>query len=285
MTRVTIGLRLHLRAAMAAAMMGALLTSVPAQALEAGPLQWHGPSGPAAYAVMELRDTQPIDASALRARVAAREAYVVAGLEYHPAIGGVRLSTQALPGGRVQLRLDNMPADRATLDLLLSLSSRRAMTLVGYRVDMRQAAASFAPIADRPGAAAAPAPTPLLKPASAAAAEDPLVLARAALDAWAQAWSRRDIDAYFAAYAPGFAGRKGHASREAWMAERRERILSRESISVTVSAIEARRVDGQIEARFEQRYRSDGPVDLSRKRVRLAPVDGRWLIVQEADLP
>lgn len=280
MTGLPIGWHLRRRAAMAAAVMSAFVIGTPVRALEAGPLQWHGPAGPAAHALMELRDTLPIDASALRVRVAAREAFVVAGLDYHPAIAGVRLSTQVLPGGRVQLRLDNMPADRATLDLLLSLSSRRAMTLVGYRVDLRQAAASFAPIADRPGA-----PAPLPKPVSAAATEDPQVLARAALEAWAQAWSRRDVDAYVAAYAPGFAGRKGHASREAWLAERRERILSRQSISVTVSAIEARRVDGQIDVRFEQRYRSDGPADVSRKRVRLAPVGGLWLIVQEDELP
>lgn len=272
--------RLHRRAAMAAAVTGALVTGLPARALEAGPLQWHGPSGPAAYAVMELRDTTAIDASALRARIAAREAFAVAGLDYHPAVSEVRVSTQALPGGRVQLRLDKLPTDRTSLDLLLSLSSRRTMTLVGYRLDLRQAAASWAPVADHPGTAAAP-----LKPATAAATEDPQAVARAALDAWAQAWSRRDVEAYFAAYAPGFAGRKGHASRGAWMAERRERILSRQSISVTVSAVEARRLDGQIEAVFEQRYRSDGPADLSRKRVRLAPVDGRWLITQEADQP
>jgi hypothetical protein len=284
MTGLAIG-RLGRRVvAMAVAVVGTLAISMPAGALEAGPLQWHGPPGAAAYAVMELRDTLPIDASALRARVAAPEAYAVAGLDYHPAIAGVRLSTLALPGGRVQLRMDNLPADRSWLDLLLSLSNRRAMTLVGYRVDVRQAAASFVPMGDRPGATA-PLPATPPKPALATADEDPQALARAALDTWAKAWSRRDVEAYFAAYAPGFAGRKGHASREAWMAERRERILSRQSISVTVSAIEARHLDGQIDVRFEQRYRSDGPVDLSRKRVRLAPFDGRWLIVQEVDLP
>lgn len=280
------GLRLRRLGAVAAAMSCGLAVGTPARALEAGPLQWHGPTGPAAYAVMELRDKLPIDAAALRARIAAREAFVVAGLDYHPGLAEVRLSTQALADGRVQLRLDRLPADRAKLDLLLSLSNRRAMTLVGYRVDGRQASASFVPIGAGAGSdlAAAVSASPS-QPAAAATADDPQALARAALEAWAQAWSRRDVEAYFAAYAPGFAGRKGHASREAWMAERRERILSRQSISVTVSAIEARQQDGQIEVRFEQRYRSDGPVDLSRKRVRLAPVGGRWLIVQEADLP
>jgi hypothetical protein len=164
------------------------------------------------------------------------------------------------------------------------------MTLVAYRIDLRQGAGAFAPLADgsritsaRATTTAASAPASSTQPA--VAAEDPQVLARAALEAWAQAWSRRDVEGYLAAYAPGFAGRKRHASREAWMAERRDRILSRQSISVTVAAIEARRVDGQIEARFEQRYRSDGPADIDRKRVRLAPVDGRWLIVQEDELP
>ena len=66
---------LHRRAAMAAAMTAALLTGLPARALEAGPLQWHGPSGPAAYAVMELRDTIPIDASALRDPYQAKDAF------------------------------------------------------------------------------------------------------------------------------------------------------------------------------------------------------------------
>lgn len=273
-----------------------VLAGPSAHALEAGPLLWHGAAGQAAYGVVELRDAGPLDASAMRVRIAAREAYTVAGLDYHPAIGNVQLSMQALSGGRVQLRLDRLPIDRATLDLLLSLSNRRSMRLVAYRIDLRQGTGSFEPLADGARTASARLPTPhasasasagapsaLLQPA--VAAQDPQALARAALEAWANAWSRRDVDAYVAAYAPGFAGRKNHASREAWIAERRERILSRQSISVSVAAIEARHQDGQIEARFEQRYRSDGPADLGRKRVRLAPIGGRWLIVQEDDLP
>lgn len=183
------------RALASIAAMLATLSAGSAQALEAGSLQWHAPRGSAASASVDLRDKGAIDPAALRARIAAREAYAVAGLDYHPAVARVQLSTQPLPGGR------------AALDLLLSLSHRRSMT-------------------------AASAPASSTQPA--VAAEDPQVLARAALEAWAQAWSRRDVEAYFAAYAPGFDGRKGHASREAWMAERRERILSRRSIGVTV---------------------------------------------------
>lgn len=267
-----------------------VLAGGPAHALEAGPLQWHGAAGQAAYGVVELRDAGPLDASAMRVRIAAPDAFAVAGLDYHPAVGNVQLSTQALSGGRVQLRLDRLPIDRTTLDLLLSLSNRRSMRLVAYRIDLRQGTGSFAPLADGARTASArasttPASAPAAVPQPAVAAQDPQALARAALEAWAQAWSRRDVDAYLAAYAPSFAGRKSHATREAWIAERRERILSRQSISVTVAAIEARHQDGQIEARFEQRYRSDGPADISRKRVRLAPIGGRWLIVQEDDLP
>lgn len=288
-------------------------TSWAAWALDAGLLRWQATAGQPPHAQIDLRRGGAIDASAVRARIAAREAYAVAGLSYHPALAEVQVSTQTLPGGQVVLRLDRLPVDRGELDLLITVSDRMSLTLAEYHLDFRQGPATVAPapagtrLAQREGTAqaagrsprtgATPAPAPALAAAaiaSAAAASrtastsapapgDAQAVASAALEAWAQAWSRRDVNAYLGAYAPAFKGRSVHASREAWMAERRERISARQQISVKIDQLKAERRGQTIVATFVQRYRSDGISDDTRKRVVLEPFDGRWLITRESD--
>lgn len=303
-----------------------------AWALDAGLLRWQAAAGQVPHAQIDLHRGGTIDASTVRARIAAREAYAVAGLSYHPALADVQVSTRTLTGGQVVLRLDRLPVDRGELDLLITVSDRMSMTLAEYHLDFRQGPATVSPapagtrLALREGAGqsagapvrpataaarptavpvAAPVPAPAPAPVSASiaaarAASAPAAATRApstpalppgdaqaiaseALQAWAQAWSRRDVDAYLASYAPAFKGRNVHPSREAWMAERRERIAARKQISVTVDGLKAQRRGHTIAATFVQRYRSDGISDNTRKRVVLEPFDGRWLITRESD--
>ncbi|NIC40988.1 L,D-transpeptidase family protein [Aquabacterium sp. A08] len=111
-------------------------------------------------------------------------------------------------------------------------------------------------------------------------AGEPPVALRQAVEAWARAWSRSDFDAYLQAYATSFKPAAG-LSREAWVQERRARIVGRTSIEVKLSQLQFD-VDGaQAVVRFRQDYRSGGLVSSTHKRLVLVLERGRWRIVSE----
>ena len=103
-----------------------------------------------------------------------------------------------------------------------------------------------------------------------------------AVTAWADAWSRQDVDAYLGAYAADFQT-PGGQSREAWENQRRDRVAAPKSISVKVEAPRARAADGgRVRVTFRQHYRSELFSGSSTKTLLLARSDdGRWRIVQE----
>ncbi|WP_374676538.1 DUF4440 domain-containing protein, partial [Ideonella sp.] len=130
--------------------------------------------------------------------------------------------------------------------------------------------------------AAAPKPGPAPAPTSAAApAPDASADVQAAVRAWAAAWARRDMAAYFAAYSTDFRG--GARSRSAWEQDRRDRIATRRHIKVEVQDLRVA-VDGdRATARFRQVYTSDALSASSRKTLQLArSAQGRWVIREES---
>lgn len=137
----------------------------------------------------------------------------------------------------------------------------------------RSASAPVAPPAVAAAPAAATAPTATTA-GDAAAVE-------AAVRAWASAWARRDMAAYFAAYAPEFSGQA--SSRKAWERDRRDRIAPRKQIKVDLQDLRVS-VDGdRATAKFKQVYASDALSATSRKTLQLVrSPSGRWVIKQEA---
>lgn len=103
---------------------------------------------------------------------------------------------------------------------------------------------------------------------------------RAALEAWAGAWSRRDMTAYVAAYVPGFKG--ASANHDTWKRERSARIAARSAIDVSLSDISLTVRGDSAVARFVQDYRSDGRSLRSRKQTVLLKVGENWLIAEES---
>jgi ketosteroid isomerase-like protein len=101
------------------------------------------------------------------------------------------------------------------------------------------------------------------------------------VNAWAKAWSAKDVDGYLAFYARDFVTPGGEARAE-WEKSRRQRIAAPKSIAV---AVDSPRVtlasDGQASVTFRQNYRSDVVKASSTKTLLLAKADGRWLIRQE----
>jgi tetratricopeptide (TPR) repeat protein len=169
---------------------------------------------------------------------------------------------------------------------LVGNSPREAAPVRIAAAETKPAAAKPAPAKAAPAKAApakAEAPKPAAPQASAsspAAAEQEEVVA--AVKAWAQAWSRKDADAYLAFYAKDFRTPKGEARGE-WEKARRQRLQAPKSISVTVEELKvARRDDARASVTFRQDYKSDFLSSRNTKTLVMVKADGgRWLIEQE----
>ncbi len=112
-----------------------------------------------------------------------------------------------------------------------------------------------------------------------AASEPAQVLA--AVQAWAQAWSKQDVDAYLACYAKDF-DPPGRESRADWEKARRARIEAPKSIAVSiVSPKVTLRGANEAAVTFRQNYRSERLKSTSRKTLEMVKSDDGWRIRKE----
>ena len=139
-------------------------------------------------------------------------------------------------------------------------------------------AAASAATATTTTTAAKPLPPAVSEPKPNDAAVEAAGVRKAVQD-WAQAWSRKQPDAYIAAYVPGFKG--AEASAAAWQAARRVRILNKKEISVVVSDMAVVVGKTQWSATFTQAYTADQLRLVSRKTLAFELRNGRWLIARE----
>jgi tetratricopeptide (TPR) repeat protein len=128
-------------------------------------------------------------------------------------------------------------------------------------------------------AAVEPAKPAAEKPASPKAGNAEIV---ETVNAWAKAWSAKDVDRYLAFYGKDFKTPGGEA-RADWEKARRQRISAPKSITVSVDAAKVNLgADGVATVTFRQGYRSDViKTATTTKTLVLAKTDGRWLIQQE----
>ncbi len=113
---------------------------------------------------------------------------------------------------------------------------------------------------------------------AAAASDDPVIVS---LNAWADAWARRDEVAYLAAYDASFVP-QGGGSRSEWEQRRRLLLGIAKNIDLKIESPSVdRETDGTATATFNQYYRSDSYRDSVVKQLRLVERDGRWLITEE----
>jgi ketosteroid isomerase-like protein len=127
----------------------------------------------------------------------------------------------------------------------------------------------------KPAKAAEPAPA--AEPAKPDAAAD---TAAQAVEAWAAAWSRRDVAAYLAAYAPSFKAPE-NMSREEWENQRKQRISRAEFIKVELSDIAVSGDAKQATVKFKQRYESNLLKSNTNKILTLEKQAGAWKITTE----
>ncbi|MFL6694005.1 MAG: tetratricopeptide repeat protein [Ramlibacter sp.] len=154
-------------------------------------------------------------------------------------------------------------------------------------------------------AAKAPAPVPAPTPAPAVVAKAPAAVApstspapvaaaalpvpaastahevESAVQAWAAAWSSKDVPGYLAAYGKDF-DPPGKQSRKAWEEERRNRILGKSKINVKVSDLAVSVAGTKATVKFRQAYSADSLNVTSRKTLDLQKVGERWTIVRES---
>ncbi|MDO9468255.1 MAG: outer membrane protein assembly factor BamE [Thiobacillus sp.] len=113
----------------------------------------------------------------------------------------------------------------------------------------------------------------------AVSADDQTVLK--AVNEWAAAWSRRDEDAYLAAYDASFVP-QGGGSRADWEKRRRLLLGVTNKIDLKVDSPSVDRSGGEgVTVTFNQFYRSDRYRDAVVKQLRMVERDGRWLIAEE----
>jgi Flp pilus assembly protein TadD/ketosteroid isomerase-like protein len=134
--------------------------------------------------------------------------------------------------------------------------------------------------------AEAPKPAPEKPAAEKPAAEKPAATdagaeVLAAVNAWAQAWSKRDADAYLSYYAKDFKT-PGKESRADWEKTRRSRIGAAKTIKVAIGSPKVT-MNGSNEATvvFQQNYQSDTFKSAGRKTLVMSKADGRWQIREE----
>ena len=101
------------------------------------------------------------------------------------------------------------------------------------------------------------------------------------MEAWAKAWSRKDVKGYLAVYARDFRV-PGGKSRASWETERRQRIEKPGAIEVGVRNIQVSINGDKATVRFRQSYKSANLDTQTGKRLEMVKRDGRWQIVQEA---
>jgi tetratricopeptide (TPR) repeat protein len=103
----------------------------------------------------------------------------------------------------------------------------------------------------------------------------------AAVRAWANAWSARDVKAYLAAYGKDF-DTPGAQSRAAWEEERRQRIANKSKISVRLDNLNISVNGSKAFAKFRQDYKANGLSVSSRKTLELQKKGDQWQIIKES---
>ena len=131
-----------------------------------------------------------------------------------------------------------------------------------------------------PAQAATPATSPKPVAVSTAVAPDADDIKSAVMN-WADAWSRKDVEAYLAHYADDFVV-PGGRSRSAWEKQRRARVGKPGRISVRLENMRIDANGSTAKVRFRQHYDSDTFDASANKALELVRQGDSWLIRREA---
>ncbi len=106
-----------------------------------------------------------------------------------------------------------------------------------------------------------------------------------AVEAWRSAWSDRDLQGYFSAYADGFRPGKRFLSHDAWVRYKRKVIGNKSFIQVRLEDIKVEQMSGDLaKVTFLQHFKADGYASDDRKSLIFEQQQGGWKIIHEAIL-
>lgn len=109
------------------------LSASDANALALGRLSVQSALGEPLRAEIDIPEINAAEADSLRAAIASPEAYKAAGLDYNPALNGLRLALQKRPDGRTVLRITgDRPVNEPFLDLVLDANWAAGRTVRDY---------------------------------------------------------------------------------------------------------------------------------------------------------
>jgi tetratricopeptide (TPR) repeat protein len=180
--------------------------------------------------------------------------------------------------GDVYAKLASQAYDKALQIDSSNAAAKNKLSLVRELVGRQAPASVVAAAPKEPAKVEKPKPA-AEKPAPPAA--DPSAEVLKAVNGWAQAWSKKDADAYLAYYAKDFKTPGGEPRAE-WEKARRTRISAPKSISVSLASPKVT-MNGADRATvsFRQNYKSEVLKSNSRKTLVLVKADGGWKIVEE----
>ncbi|KAF0812543.1 hypothetical protein IGB42_02832 [Andreprevotia sp. IGB-42] len=128
---------------------------------------------------------------------------------------------------------------------------------------------------------ATPAPAPAKVETAKAGNDSARQQVVAAVDGWAGAWGKQNVNGYLGAYSRQFKA-PGGQKFDAWAKERRDRISAPKSIDVHVSDVKIDFVDEDtVKVRFRQSYKSERLSTTTGKTLIMQKSGNRWLIIEE----
>lgn len=119
------------------------------------------------------------------------------------------------------------------------------------------------------------------KPAEAANTSAEQERIKQSVQAWARAWSQKNMSAYLSAYDSSFAP-PGGMSRKAWEKDRTDRIVYKTRIAVNLSNLQVKVSGNQATVTFLQNYQADQLKVSGRKTLKLVKRGSDWRIAQES---
>lgn len=135
----------------------------------------------------------------------------------------------------------------------------------------------------------AEAPRPTVAPAEPLADNVPPLMGlevqlKSVLQAWAEAWSRKDLQAYVNGYVKGYRPDQT-MSHAHWLKQREQRLRRPKWIKVQLDEMAFFELDkDRVAVQLRQSYQSNRYQDVGRKELLLQRQDGQWKILQERSL-
>lgn len=183
--------------------------------------------------------------------------------------------TRNKSAGSVKITTPTIPATASVSTLPVTVGQTSVSAAIASKTGSVNVVERKKPAASVPAATPAPVPGPNSR-------DDALYgdISKA-VESWAHAWSKQNVDGYLSAYAKDFKT-TGKQSFNEWAKERRKRITAPKDIQVSLSNIQISMVDElRAKVKFRQTYRSNVFSSTTGKTLILRKQGNRWLIVEE----